>query len=260
MCNKTFCRSPFFRCCLLAVVVSIGFFPPLMASNALAESLHSIYTARNVDHKEIALLKDQEKGAVEHKKNDAAPGESGVTTEVTETTQQLPKESPPEVVKDSTPQPHPAVPPPTEKSEEGLSTAAKVGIGVGIAAVVVGGAALLAGGSGGSDGGSSSGPRYPTAAELVGVWYAQGTSIEYRQTYAGIFNFYEIGNHVYDIYSNDGTHKQGRGSWSVTEGTNTLTIKNDTGSIYRGDFQSENYKTITLRHLLLPWVLVLNRQ
>ena len=257
MCNKTFRRSPFFRCCLLAVVVSVGFFPPLMASNALAESLHSLYTARNVDHKEITLLKDQEKGAVKHKKNDAAPGEGGVAAEVTETTEQLPKESHPAEIKDSSPHTEPAIPPPTEKSEEGLSTAAKVGIGVGIAAVVVGGAALLAGGVGGSE---ESKPRYPTAAELIGVWNAQGTSIEYHETYAGIFNFYEVGNHVYDIYMNDGTHKQGRGSWSITEGTNTLTIRNDTGSIYRGDFQSENYKTITLGHLVLPWVLVLSRK
>lgn len=141
--------------------------------------------------------------------------------------------------------------------EEGLSTMTKVGIGVGVAAVVGAGLALAAGGGGGGD----SGPVLPTPEILVGKWTARATSNVDRRTYTGVYNLYTAGSHAYDIYiTGDNVRKRGRGNWTLIEGTNTLRLENDTGSVYVGDFQNENFTTITMTNQLDRWELVLTKQ
>lgn len=142
-----------------------------------------------------------------------------------------------------------------EKSEEGFSTAAKIGIGVGVVAVIGGAALALSGGSGGD-----SGPQYPTAAELVGKWDGRGTAHDGERRYLGVYDLYAVGVHSYSIVGNDGVHKEGRGTWSIAEGTNTLTIRNDSGSIYVGDFQGEIFTTISLTTTNDRWDLVLTKK
>jgi hypothetical protein len=142
------------------------------------------------------------------------------------------------------------------KSEEGLSTATKVGIGVGVA-VVIGGAALALGGS--SSGGDS-GPKYPTAAELVGKWDGRGTSHDGVRRYLGVYDLRAGGVHTYSIVLNDGVHHEGQGTWSIAEGTNTLTIRNGTSSVYIGDFKDENFTTISMTAHNTGWDLVLTKK
>ncbi|MDK9706141.1 MAG: hypothetical protein OEL83_03735 [Desulforhopalus sp.] len=143
-----------------------------------------------------------------------------------------------------------------EKSEEGLSTAAKVGIGVGVA-VVIGGAALALGGGGSS---GDSGPKYPTAAELVGKWDGRGISHDGVRRYLGVYDLRAGGVHTYSIVLNDGVHHEGQGTWSIAEGTNTLTIRNGNSSVYVGDFQGENFTTISMTARNTGWDLVLTKK
>ena len=141
-----------------------------------------------------------------------------------------------------------------EESEEGLPTIAKIGIGVG-AAAVVGIALAMSGGS------KDSGPKMPTPEILIGKWNGQGTSYEDNRTYYGVYDLYAIGNHTYDIYvTGDDVHKLGHGSWTLIEGTNTLQLENDTGSVYVGDFQNEDFTTITMTTTNGNWGLVLTKQ
>ena len=150
-------------------------------------------------------------------------------------------------------QPLPAEP----VEEEGMSTLTKVGLGVGVAAVVGAGLALAAGGGGDGD----SGPVLPTPEILVGRWTARATSNVDRRTYTGVYNLYTAGSHTYDIYiTGDNVRKRGRGNWTLIEGTNTLRLENDTGSVYVGDFQNENFTTITMTNQLDRWELVLTKQ
>ncbi|KJS03605.1 MAG: hypothetical protein VR65_01265 [Desulfobulbaceae bacterium BRH_c16a] len=141
-----------------------------------------------------------------------------------------------------------------EVAEEGWSTMTKVGIGVG-AAAVVGVALAFAGGSG------DSGPKLPTPEILVGKWNAQSRSLTDRRTYSGVYDLYTVGSHTYDIFvTGDNEHKRGRGTWILAEGTNTLQLKNDTGSIYIGEFLNEDFTTITIRTTDGRWETVLTKQ
>lgn len=142
--------------------------------------------------------------------------------------------------------------PDPEAEKQGMSTLTKVGIGVGVAAVV-GIAIGLAGGS------SDSGPSYPTAEELVGSWHAEGISQVDERTYTGTFNFYTVGSHTYDVYVSDGAHNRGRGNWSLTEGTYSLRVENDSGSVYKGDFAEGAYNTITMATTNGRWQVTLSR-
>ncbi len=143
---------------------------------------------------------------------------------------------------------------PDQQPEEGLSTLAKVGIGVG-AVAVVGGVVALAAGGGSSDSSSSSAP---SSAKLVGQWNANASNDEYGLTFTGIFNLYEIGSYTYDYLVSDGMHEQGTGNWTLVG--NRLTTVSDTGSTFVGDFQGGNFTTITMHHTVLQWVLNLTKQ
>jgi hypothetical protein len=144
---------------------------------------------------------------------------------------------------------------PAQQPEEGLSTLAKVGIGVG-AVAVVGGVVALAGGSGGSSNSSSS--STPASAKLVGQWDANASNDEYGLVFYGSFNLYEIGSYTYDYDVSDGMHEQGTGTWTLDG--NRLTTVSDTGSTFVGEFQGGNFTTITMHHAQLQWVLILSKQ
>lgn len=148
---------------------------------------------------------------------------------------------------------------PAEEDEEGLPTIAKVGIGVGAAAVVGIAVALVAGGSKEESG--PTGPTLPTSEILVGRWNGRGTSHEDNRTYSGVYDLYTIGSHNYDIYvTGDDVRKQGHGTWTLVAGTNTLQLENDTGSVYVGDFQNEDFTTISMTTTNGNWGLVLTKQ
>lgn len=136
--------------------------------------------------------------------------------------------------------------------KEGMSLVKKVAIGAGVAAAVGVSYALLSGSS-------DDGPRLPTPEEMVGQWRGQGTSQVDRRTYSGVYTLYAGGSHIYDVYVSDGERHRGRGTWTLSEGTNTLVIKNDTGSVYVGDFLDENFTTISMRTTDGRWALVLTK-
>lgn len=124
--------------------------------------------------------------------------------------------------------------------DEGMSTTTKVVIGVG-AAVAIGAALALGGGGGGS---SSPDPILPpTVEQLLGDWGASATSNEHT-SYTGTYTLYVDGTHSYDLQFSEGYRKVGRGRWKI-DGYR-LTLYNDTGSIYSGEFTPGNIVTITL--------------
>lgn len=145
---------------------------------------------------------------------------------------------------------------PAQQPEEGLSTLAKVGIGVGAVVVVGGVVALAAGGGGGSSKSSSS--SAPSSAKLVGQWNANAHNDEYGLVFSGVYNLYEVGSFTYDYDVSDGVHEQGTGTWTLDG--NRLTTVSDHDSIFAGDFQGGNFTTITLHHAQLQWVLTLTKQ
>ena len=139
--------------------------------------------------------------------------------------------------------------------EEGMSPLSRIGIGVGVVAVVGVGLAFAGGGS------SDSGPTMPTPESLVGKWNAQARCTTDSRTYNGMYDLQATGSHTYDIYvTGDNVRKQGNGHWSLIEGTSTLRLENDTGSIYLGEFHNENFTTVTLNNQGNKWELVLTRQ
>jgi hypothetical protein len=103
-------------------------------------------------------------------------------------------------------------------------------------------------------------PKHPTDADLLGKWQSEGKSHKDTRTYTGIYDFYAIGRHTYDIIVSDGVHKQGRGVWSLPEGSDTLQVENDTGSVYVGAFQRENFTKISLTTTNRQWGVVLKKQ
>jgi hypothetical protein len=140
-----------------------------------------------------------------------------------------------------------------DETGEGWSTWQKVGVGAGVVAVV-GVAAAALGGGGGSDE-----PAMPTPEGLLGVWHSAGTSLTDHRTYNGTYDFYSIGNHIYDIVVSTGEHKRGRGNWYLEEGTKILHVRNDTGSHYIGEFEGENFNHILLTTTNGRWQVVLDK-
>ncbi|MBU1567580.1 MAG: hypothetical protein KJ630_18385 [Proteobacteria bacterium] len=240
----------FLRFCISILTISVVVLPLAPVACAAAKPPAVSDTLTKEEKGKPAQLNDHKKVAATNPQDDTASGENeGIkggekltpehkNSTIAKNSDKLTNKNPP------------------EETEEGMPTLTKVGIGIG-AAAVVGGVLLLAGG--GVDGGKS-GPRYPTAAELVGPWSAQAKNDEYHLTYFGVYNLYAIGFHTYDIYGSGGDHKQGTGTWSIGEKTNTLTLNNDSGSTYVGDFQNENFTTISMNHTVLKWELVLTKQ
>ncbi len=100
----------------------------------------------------------------------------------------------------------------------------------------------------------------PTASDLLGKWQSMGTSNKDIRTYTGIYDFHSVGSHTYDITLSDGVEKQGRGFWRLTKETGYLQVENDTGSVYVGTFQDENFSRITLKTTNEQWGLVLKKE
>ncbi len=111
-----------------------------------------------------------------------------------------------------------------------------------------------------SDGSENNSHKHPTAADMVGKWKAEATSCKDKRTYTGIYDFYAIGNHTYDIVLNDDIHKQGSGVWSMMEGTDFLQMENDTGAVYFGTIEGEDFTTITLFTTNNQWGVVLKKE
>jgi hypothetical protein len=140
---------------------------------------------------------------------------------------------------------------PRTTKQEGMSTLTKVGIGVGVAAVV--GVALALGG-----GSSDDGPKYATLEGMVGPWSAQAKSVDGR-TYTGVYTFYLGGSHTYDITISDGEVKRGRGNWRLDSLTGALSVENDTGTVYSGNFLEQNFSIIILSSNDGRWRLTLSK-
>jgi hypothetical protein len=143
------------------------------------------------------------------------------------------------------------------EQSQGLSTGAKIGIGVGVVALV--GLALVAGGGGSSGSSAPPAPTYPTTDMLLGVWNAQGTRLDGGSSYTGIYTLYNFDVHTYAIAGQDYERRTGGGRWSLALDSYSLTISNDTGSTYKGDFINEDYSTITLTTTDGRWRVVLTR-
>lgn len=138
-----------------------------------------------------------------------------------------------------------------EGDTEGLSTWAKVGIGLGVA--LVAGVAIAAGG--GSDD-----PSFPTQESMVGTWNAQAIRTDGSDSYTGSYTLYNGGVHTYDIFvASDGERKRGNGNWSQPTETYSLSLRNDTGSLYQGEFASDNFSNITLITSDGRWKLTLTK-
>ncbi|MBU1566550.1 MAG: hypothetical protein KJ630_13100 [Proteobacteria bacterium] len=138
-------------------------------------------------------------------------------------------------------------------TEDGRPNLFKTWIGVGGAGFVA--IALLSFG-----GCENRSPKHPTAIELVGKWKSEGTSYKDTRTYTGIYDFYAIGKHTYDILLSDGVHKQGHGVWNLAQETDTLQVENDTGSVYVGTFKGGIFTAITLTTTNKQWGLVLKKE
>ena len=251
--SKAFAQKVFSRLvsCILALSL-VGL--PLNSGVGFAAEQAVVPTAtKKVETEKVVILSD-------HKKAVAATSDGATAEKVTVATAEKPTEHVQQKVEGEKKASDPSLNQHAkngneEKTEEGFSTAAKIGIGVGVVAVI-GGAALALGGSSGGD----SGPKYPTAAELVGKWDGRGTAHAGDRRYLGVYDFYAVGVHTYSIVGNDGVHKEGRGTWSIAEGTNTLTIRNDSGSVYVGDFQGEIFTTISMTASNTGWDLVLTKK
>lgn len=140
-----------------------------------------------------------------------------------------------------------------DKEDDGLSTLQWVGIGAGVAVVAVGIAAL-------ASSSSDSGPKYPSETDIVGAWRGQGTCLVDTRTYDGTYTFYSGGTHIYDIYLSSGEHHTGRGTWSLPADSNSFTVNNDTGSVYKGDFQNEVFTSVTLYTTNGRWKVTLTKK
>lgn len=123
------------------------------------------------------------------------------------------------------------------ESISNLSPWTKAGIGAGV--ILVAGIAL--------SGGGSSGPSFPTEEKMVGTWNAQGVKTDGRDSYTGTYTLYNGGTHTYDIFvASFNERRTGNGTWYQAPETFSLVLKNDTGSLYQGDFVPGNLTTITL--------------
>lgn len=100
---------------------------------------------------------------------------------------------------------------------------------------------------GGSGGGEESTPAVsdepPPATKYVSAWNAAASSVSGR-TYTGVYQLYNGGSHGFTLVISDGERKVGGGRWEVTG--YRLTLYNDTGSVYSGEFSPGNITSVTL--------------
>lgn len=132
-----------------------------------------------------------------------------------------------------------------------MSTGTKVAIGVGAGVVAIGGIAALSGGSS-----ADSTPVPPTEEQIAGVWQAHANSIDDR-TYSGTYTLYAGGSLAYDLYISDGRHKIDNGTWTLN--AYNLTLRNNNGSTYNGDFVQGVTNSVTLLNTAGTWKLVITR-
>ena len=134
-----------------------------------------------------------------------------------------------------------------DTEDEGMSTTTKIVIGAGTAVII--GAALALGGGGGS---SSPDPILPpTVEQLVGSWSASASSVEHL-SYTGTYTLYADATHSYDLHFNNGSRKVGRGRWDING--YRLSLHNDTGTTYSGEFAAGNIVTVRL-YTTVGWTL-----
>lgn len=153
--------------------------------------------------------------------------------------------------------------------ESGLSN--KTMMGIGGAAVLLG---VIAAGSGGSSSGSDSSSSSkstgtsssgnstssanaapPKASQMVGVWQANAHSVEGLH-YVGTYTLFSNGVHQYSIVGETGKHKSGSGRWDLRG--YRLSLHNDSGTTYSGEFKNGNYSSLSLG-TTVGWVLNLHR-
>ncbi len=239
-------------CTLVFFIVTLPL--PTAFSQAATESIPTPIVEQQTDSKNLEVLRDHKKTSIttpatNSKKvapavtsgNPAANG--GHNTNVSDVKKTIPT---PVAQTETTAK---TAPPETE---EGLSTLAKVGIGVGVVAVI-GGIALAVGGS------SDSGPRYPQVVDIVGKWSAVGVTPDADRSYQGLYLFSADGTHIYDIITNVGTRKRGTGTWHLTENSNNFVVHNDHGTTYIGDFQEEKFTTIKMTGFGGIWEVTLTK-
>ena len=110
------------------------------------------------------------------------------------------------------------------------------------------------------DGSKNGNLNHPAMHELVGRWKSIGTCLKDPRTYGGIYDFYAVGNHRYDIILSDGVEKEGGGVWRLRQGTSILQVENDSGSVYVGIFRNDDFSTISLTTTNNEWRMVLQKE
>ena len=159
--------------------------------------------------------------------------------------------------------------------ESGLSN--KTLLGIGGAAVLLGVVAGSSGGGGSSssidstsdsssknsagagDSGSSSTSTAvapPTASQMVGVWHANAHSVEGLH-YVGTYTLFSNGRHQYSIIGETGKHKSGVGRWDLRG--YRLSLHNDSGTTYSGEFKRNGHYTSLTLGTSVGWVLNLHK-
>jgi len=146
------------------------------------------------------------------------------------------------------------------KKKSSLSKPLLIGLG---AAVLVGGAvALGSSGGGGSDGPATpatppASPTPPTPDQLVSAWHAEASQVGSGLTYSGTYELFQGGGVAYNLYVSDGEHMVGGGGWRL-DGY-SLTIHTDHGSVYRGNLQPGNLRSVSLNASNTGWSVTLTR-
>lgn len=251
------CRNPeWLRLVVMVLTVCLAALPPVPVMAMATEAPGSISApSQEAGTSEVVVLNDHKKAAAgEHQEPDNTKIEKAQDPDPVSHEQK--KDQPVDIAGAARENDVPTESSePAEDEKEGLPMIAKVGIGVAAAAVVGITVGLAVGGS------KESGPELPTPEMLIGRWSGRGTSYADNRTYTGVYDLYAIGSHTYDIYvTGDDVRKQGRGVWTLGTGTNTLQLENDTGSVYVGDFQNEDFTTITMTTTNGSWGLVLTRE
>jgi hypothetical protein len=129
----------------------------------------------------------------------------------------------------------------------------RLAIGLGLVAMVCIFFVLIASWGGGK-------PDFPSTEDLVGRWDAIGTRKDGNASYTGIYTLTaKDGLSTYDIVGRDGSTKSGNGTWEHPQETLALVIRNDTGSIYKGEFAQKDFTTVSMITTDGRWHLVLKK-
>ena len=156
----------FLRFCVAVLTVSVVVLPLTPVISVAAETKAVSEKVEKVDTSKAVVLDDAKKAAVINPQEVATTGGSGVVQGGEKLTPEPTNNS--SVVKtENIPPKSPVQAQPAQQPEEGLSTLAKVGIGVGAVAVVGGIVALASGGGGNGSGGSVS------CSDLAGGYYGR---------------------------------------------------------------------------------------